>query len=50
MLHGDRISDDEATLIRQCASELLEKIPLHPKAGLEPAERMKAVKRSRVIL
>ena len=27
LLHGDPISDDEATLIRQCASELLEKIP-----------------------
>ncbi len=27
VLHGDRITDDEATLIRQCASELLEKIP-----------------------
>jgi hypothetical protein len=27
LLSGDRISADEATLIRQCASELLEKIP-----------------------
>ena len=27
LLHGDRITDDEAMLIRQCASELLEKIP-----------------------
>ena len=27
LLHGDYITDDEATLIRQCASELLEKIP-----------------------
>ena len=27
LLHGDRITDDEAVLIRQCASELLEKIP-----------------------
>ena len=27
LLHGDRMTDDEATLIRQCASELLEKIP-----------------------
>jgi len=27
LLHGDHITDDEATLIRQCASELLEKIP-----------------------
>lgn len=32
MLHGDRISDDEATLIRQCASELLEKIPPPPQS------------------
>lgn len=27
LLDGDHITDDEATLIRQCASELLEKIP-----------------------
>ncbi len=27
LLSGDHITDDEATLIRQCASELLEKIP-----------------------
>ena len=27
LLHGDRITDDEVVLIRQCASELLEKIP-----------------------
>lgn len=27
LLSGDRITDDEATLIRRCASELLEKIP-----------------------
>jgi hypothetical protein len=27
LLHGDRITDDEAVLIRQCASELLENIP-----------------------
>lgn len=27
LLHGDRMTDDEVTLIRQCASELLEKIP-----------------------
>jgi len=27
VLHGDRITDDEAVLIRQCASELLENIP-----------------------
>jgi hypothetical protein len=30
VLHGDRITDDEAALIRQCASELLEKIPAPP--------------------
>ena len=28
LLNGDRITDDEAVLIRQCASELLEKIPV----------------------
>jgi hypothetical protein len=27
LLNGDRITDDEATLIRQCASELLQNIP-----------------------
>jgi hypothetical protein len=27
LLNGDRITDDEATLICQCASELLENIP-----------------------
>ena len=27
LLHGDLITDDEAVLFRQCASELLEKIP-----------------------
>jgi hypothetical protein len=27
LMHGDRLTDDEVTLIRQCASELLEKIP-----------------------
>jgi hypothetical protein len=30
LLHGDRITDDEAALIRQCASELLENIPAPP--------------------
>lgn len=30
LLHGDRLTDDEAMLIRQCASELLEKIPESP--------------------
>jgi hypothetical protein len=28
LLHGDRLSDDEANLIRHCASELLETVPL----------------------
>ena len=27
LVHGDHLSNDEALLIRQCASELLEKIP-----------------------
>ena len=27
LLLGDHITDDEATLIRQCASELMEKVP-----------------------
>lgn len=27
LMNGDRITDDEAILIRQCAAELLEKIP-----------------------
>ena len=27
LLNGERLSDDEATLTRQCASELLETIP-----------------------
>jgi hypothetical protein len=27
LVNGDRLSDDEAALIRQCASELLETIP-----------------------
>jgi hypothetical protein len=31
LLHGDHITDDEATLIRQCASELIEKIPPRSK-------------------
>ena len=30
LLNGDRLSDDEATLIRQCASELLGTIPAPP--------------------
>ena len=27
LVHGDHMSNDEALLIRQCATELLEKIP-----------------------
>ena len=30
LLNGDRLSDDEATLIRQCASELLDTVPAPP--------------------
>ena len=37
LLSGDRITDDEATLIRQCASELLEKIPA-PKQWTRPGQ------------
>jgi hypothetical protein len=32
LLNGDRITDNEAVLIRQCAAELLEKIPVPSKA------------------
>jgi hypothetical protein len=31
LVHGDHISNDEALLIRQCATELLEKIPVPSK-------------------
>ena len=31
LLKGDYMTDDEATLIRQCAGELLEKIPAPSK-------------------
>ena len=27
LLHGDQLTNDEAALIRQCASELLDKVP-----------------------
>ena len=27
MLQGDRITDDEASIIRMCAAELLDKVP-----------------------
>jgi hypothetical protein len=30
LLNGDRLSHDEVTLIRQCASELLKTIPAAP--------------------
>jgi hypothetical protein len=49
VLNGDHITDDELTLIRQCASELLEKIPAatgrreaaapHPGGGHGISER-----------
>lgn len=38
LMHGDHISDDEAMLIRQCAGELLEKIPV-PDNGSRKAVR-----------
>jgi hypothetical protein len=31
LLNGDRLTEEEAVLIRQCASELLEKIPVPSK-------------------
>ena len=34
LLQGDRMTDDEATLIRQCATELLEKIPPPSRAWI----------------
>lgn len=37
LLDGDHITDDEATLIRQCASELLEKIPPPSKSWAKAA-------------
>ena len=37
LLRGDGITVDEATLIRQCASELLEKIPA-PKEWIKPGQ------------
>jgi hypothetical protein len=40
LLNGDRISDDEATLIRQCASELLEKIPAPSHVTIEASRAM----------
>jgi hypothetical protein len=38
LVHGDRVTDDEATLIRQCASELLEKIPAPSNMWTKAAE------------
>ena len=32
LVHGDQMTEDEATLIRQCAKELLEKTPASPAA------------------
>jgi hypothetical protein len=31
VMNGDRLTEDETMLIRQCASELLEKIPVPSK-------------------
>jgi hypothetical protein len=42
LLHGDRITDDEAVLIRQCASELLEKIPAPSKTWTRVAPTIDA--------
>jgi hypothetical protein len=36
LIHGDHITDDEAMLIRQCAYELIEKIPV-PNNGSKKA-------------
>jgi hypothetical protein len=49
LLRGDYITDDEAILIRQCALELLEKVPLHhPKRqhAARSSEAIRAVERS----
>lgn len=37
LLSGDRLTDDEAILIRQCANELLEKVPA-PKQRTKTGE------------
>ena len=37
LLHGDCITDDEAMLIRQCASELLENIPPPSRTWIKAA-------------
>ena len=39
LLHGDHLTDDEVSLIRQCASELLEKIPEPPSRVFARAGR-----------
>ena len=38
LLHGDLLTNDEAALIRQCASELLEKVsaPVHTVTRVTP--------------
>ena len=40
LLHGDHITDDEATLIRQCAGELLEKVPAPSRAWTAAARTL----------
>ena len=40
LLRGDRITDDEAILIRQCASELLEKIPAPSRTWAKTSSAM----------
>jgi hypothetical protein len=40
LLQGERITDDEAMLIRQCASELLDNIPrVRPNADVQVARQ-----------
>ncbi len=38
LLQGDHMTDDEAALIRQCANEMLEKIPTPPRTGSRMAQ------------
>ena len=40
LLRGDRFTDDEAILIRQCASELLEKIPAPSRTWTKTSSTM----------
>jgi hypothetical protein len=37
LVNGDRITDDEVVLIRQCASELLEKVGAASKTWTRPS-------------